>query len=158
MANTYTQIYIQIVFAVQGRQSLIPANQKEELFKYITGIVKNRNQKLIAINGMSDHVHIFVGMKPNIALSDLVRDIKAGSSGFLNEKKWLRGKFHWQEGFGAFSYSHTDIDRVARYIQNQEEHHRTKTVREEYLNVLNEYAVQYENQYLFTWIDDVDKE
>ena len=158
MANTYTQIYIQIVFAVQGRQSLIPANQKEELFKYITGIVKNRNQKLIAIKGMSDHVHIFVGMKPNIALSDLVRDIKAGSSGFLNEKKWLYGKFHWQEGFGAFSYSHTDIDRVARYIQNQEEHHRTKTFHEEYLNVLNEYAVQYDNQYLFAWIDDVDKE
>jgi REP element-mobilizing transposase RayT len=120
--------------------------------------VKNRNQKLIAINGMSDHVHIFVGMKPNIALSDLVRDIKAGSSGFLNEKKWLYGKFHWQEGFGAFSYSHTDIDRVARYIQNQEEHHRTKTFHEEYLNVLNEYAVQYDNQYLFAWIDDVDKE
>jgi putative transposase len=158
MANTYTQVYIHIVFAVQGRQSLIPANQKEELFKYITGIVKNRNQKLIAINGMRDHVHVFVGMKPNIALSDLVRDIKAGSSGFINEKKWLRGKFHWQEGFGAFSYSYTDIDRVARYIQNQEEHHRTKTFHEEYLSVLNEYAVQYDNQYLFTWIDDVDKE
>ena len=154
MANTYTQIYIQIVFAVKGRHSLIPANRKEELFKYITGIVKNRDQKLIAINGMSDHIHIFVGMKPNIALSDLVRDIKAGSSGFINENNWLRVKFHWQEGFGAFSYSQSDIDRVVRYIQNQEAHHRKKTFNEEYVNMLKEYSVQYDDRYLFTKMGD----
>ncbi len=118
MANTYTQIYVQIVFAVQGRQCLIPRDYREELYKYTTGIIKKRDQKLIAINGMSDHVHVFVGMTPTVALSDLVRDIKAGSSGFINEKKWVHGRFNWQEGFGAFSYSHTQIDQVVKYIQN----------------------------------------
>jgi putative transposase len=154
MANTYIQIYIHIIFAVQGRQSLIPRERKDELFKYITGIVRNRGQKLIAVNGMADHVHLFVGMKPTIALSDFVRDIKAGSSGFVNEKRWLRGKFHWQEGFGAFSHSHSEIDRIVRYIQRQEEHHRKKTFRQEYLEMLKDFAVEYQDKYLFTWIDD----
>ena len=154
MANTYTQIYIHVIFAVQGRQSLIPRERKEELYKYITGIVRNRGQKLIAVNGMTDHAHAFVGMKPTIALSDLVRDVKAGSSGFVNEKGWLRGKFRWQEGFGAFSHSHSEIDRIVRYIQRQEEHHRKKTFREEYLLMLKDFAVEYQDKYLFTWIDD----
>ena len=154
MANTYTQIYIHIIFAVQGRQSLIPLERKGELYKYITGIVRNRDQKLIAINGMADHIHAFVGMKPTVALSNLARDVKAASSGFVNEKGWLRGKFHWQEGFGAFSHSHSEIDRVVRYIQRQEGHHRKKTFREEYLEMLKEFAVEYQDQYLFTWIDD----
>jgi REP element-mobilizing transposase RayT len=153
MANTYTQIYIQVVFAVQGRQSLIPASHKQELLKYITGIVKHRDQKLIAINGMCDHLHVFIGMKPTIALSDLVRDIKAGSSGFVNEKRWLHGRFNWQEGFGAFSYSHSEIDRVVRYIMNQEEHHRVKTFHEEYLAVLKDFEVDHDSRYLFQWID-----
>jgi REP element-mobilizing transposase RayT len=153
MANTYTQIYIHVVFAVQGRQSLIPRERKDELFKYITGILRNREQKLIAVNGMADHVHVLVGMKPTMTLSDLVRDVKAGSSGFVNEKGWLRGKFHWQEGFGAFSHSHSQIDRVARYIEGQEEHHRKNTFREEYLGMLRHFAVEYDDQYLFTWID-----
>ncbi len=154
-ANTYTQIYIHVVYAVQGRQSLIPTSRKEELFKYITGIVKNRGQKLIAINGTSNHVHIFIGMKPTIALSDLVRDIKAGSSGFINEKKWLRGKFNWQDGFGAFSHSHSEIDDVVQYIKSQEEHHRETTFREEYTTLLKKFAVQYDEKYLFTRIDDL---
>lgn len=153
MANTYTQIYIHIVFAVQGRQSLIPVPHKQELLKYITGIVKRRGQKLIAINGMSDHLHVFVGMKPAIALSDLVRDIKAASSGFVNDKHWVRGRFNWQEGFGAFSHSHGEIDRVVQYIRNQEEHHRTKTFREEYLAVLKDFAVEHDSRYLFEWND-----
>jgi REP element-mobilizing transposase RayT len=153
MANTYTQIYIQVVFAVQGRQSLIPTSHKQELLKYITGIVKHRDQKLIAINGMRDHLHVFIGMKPTIALSDLVRDIKAGSSGFVNEKRWLHGRFNWQEGFGAFSYSHSEIDRVVRYIMNQEEHHRVKTFHEEYLAVLKDFEVDHDSRYLFQWID-----
>jgi putative transposase len=156
MANTYTQIYIQIVFAVQGRQCLIPRAHKDEIHKYMTGIVSNRGQKLIAINGTSDHVHVFVGMTPTIALSDLVRDIKAGSSGFINEKEWIRGKFNWQEGFGGFSYSHSQIDQVVKYIQNQEEHHRKKSFREEYLQTLKEYAVGYDDRYLFNWIDEPD--
>ena len=124
MANTYTQIYIHVVFAVQGRQSLIRKKNKEELQKYITGIIQNQGQKLIAINCMPDHAHIFIGMKPDIALSDLVRDIKSNSSTFINKKRWLRGKFNWQGGFGAFSYGHSQIDRVVKYIQNQEQHTR----------------------------------
>ena len=153
MANTYTQIYIHIVFAVQGRQNLILKEYKEELHKYITGIVQNKGQKLIAINSMPDHVHIFIGMKPTAALSDLARDIKNNSSTFINEKKWVRGKFNWQKGFGAFSYGHSQIDVVVKYIQNQEEHHEKKTFREEYLEMLQKFAVEYDEKYLFEWID-----
>lgn len=112
MANTYSQIYIQIVFAVQGRQNLIKPDWKDELYKYITGIVKNNKQKLLAINGVSDHIHILLNIKPNISLSDLVRDIKANSSRLINEKKFVKGKFSWQEGFGAFSYSVSQLDEV----------------------------------------------
>jgi len=153
MANTYTQICIQIVFAVQGRHCLIPRAHKDEIYKYTTGIISNRGQKLIAINGMPDHIHVFVGMTPAIALSDLVRDIKAGSSGFINEKAWIRGGFNWQEGFGGFSYSHSQIDEVAKYIQNQEEHHRKKSFKEEYLETLKAFAVRYDERYLFNWIE-----
>ena len=127
MANTYTQLYIHIVFAVQGRQSLIRPEHNDELQRYITGIVANNGQKLIAINNMPDHVHILIGQKPSIALSDLVRDIKAGSSGFINEQKWMPGRFAWQEGFGAFSYGHSQLGTVVRYIENQQEHHRKRT-------------------------------
>ncbi len=154
MANTYTQIYIQIVFAVQGRQNLIHKEYKEELHKYITGIIRNKRQKLIAINSMPDHIHIFIGMKPSIALSDLVRDIKNNSSNFINKKNWIRGKFNWQEGFGAFSYGHSQIDAVVKYIKSQEKHHAKKTFREEYLKMLNKFNVEYDMKYLFTWIED----
>ena len=153
MANTYTQIYIQMVFAVQDRHCLIPRAHTEEIYKYTTGIISNRGQKLIAINGMPDHVHVFIGMTPTIALSDLVRDIKAGSSGFINEKGWIRGRFNWQEGFGGFSYSHSQIDQVVKYIQKQEEHHRKKSFKEEYLETLKTFAVGYDDRYLFKWID-----
>src|SRR4051812_1310057 len=104
MANTYTQIYVQVVFAVSGRENLILPEHKEELHKYVTGIVSKQGQKLIAINSMTDHVHLLVGLKPDMALSSLVREVKSGSSRFINERRWLRGKFYWQEGFGAFSY------------------------------------------------------
>ena len=154
MANTYTQIYIHIVFAVEGRQNLIKKENKEELQKYITGIIRNKNQKLIAINIPPDHGHIFIGMKPSIALSDLVRDIKNNSSTFINEKKWLRGKFNWQEGFGAFSYGHSQIDTIARYIQNQEKHHQKKTFKQEYLEILRKFNVEYDEKYLFKWVED----
>ena len=152
MANTYTQLYIHIVFAVKGRQNLISKIWKDELYKYITGIVINEGQKLIAINGMPDHIHILVGSKPNKALSDLVRDIKANSSRFINEKKWISGKFEWQTGFGAFSYSHSQLTNVINYIQNQEEHHKKKTFKEEYVDFLKAFDIDYNNQYLF---DDV---
>ncbi|HEY3134882.1 MAG TPA: IS200/IS605 family transposase, partial [Blastocatellia bacterium] len=118
MANTYTQIYIQVVFAVEWRQCLITPEHKEELHKYITGIIRNDSQKLIAINSMPDHMHILIGLRPDIALSDLVRDIKANSSRFINDEGWLRGRFNWQEGYGAFSYSHSHLDSVVRYIRN----------------------------------------
>jgi REP element-mobilizing transposase RayT len=142
------------VFAVQGRQNLIPKEHKEELHKYITGIVQNKGQKLIAINSMPDHAHVFIGMKPNIALSDLVRDIKNNSSGFINEKKWVRGRFNWQKGFGAFSHSHSQIDAVAKYILNQEKHHAKRTFKEEYLEMLKNFAVEYDEKYLFEWIEE----
>lgn len=140
MANTFTQIYVHIVFAVQGRLNLIQKTHKSELYKYITGIIQNKKQKLIAINGMPDHVHIFVGMKPDIAISDLVKEVKRCSTNFINdEKKWFRGKFHWQEGFGAFSYSRSHIDSVVKYIQNQETHHRRRTFKEEYIGLLRKF-------------------
>ncbi len=120
MANTYTQLHIQIVFTVKGKRNLIPDEHKDELQKYITGIIQNRKHKLLAINNMPDHIHIFIGLHPTMALSDLVRDIKAISSKFISEKKWIRGKFEWQKGYGAFSYSHSHIDNVVKYIQGVE--------------------------------------
>jgi putative transposase len=153
MANTYTQIYIQIVFAVKGRQNLIAKENREELHKFITGIVSNREQKLLAIFAMPDHVHILVGMKPNISISDLVRDIKAGSSKFINDSKWINGKFNWQEGYGAFSYSKSNIDNVVKYILNQEEHHNKKTFKNEYLDFLEKFEIDYDEKYLFEWIE-----
>jgi REP element-mobilizing transposase RayT len=154
MANTYSQIYIQVVFAVQGRHSLIGREWKDELYKYITGIVKNNNQKLLAINGVSNHIHILLNIKPNIALSDLVRDIKANSSRFVNEKGFVRGKFSWQEGFGAFSYSISQLDDVIQYIQNQEEHHKETSFKDEYLKYLKRFEIEFDENYVFEWIDD----
>lgn len=153
MANTYSQIYIQIVFAVKGRQNLIAKENREELHKFITGIVTNREQKLLAIFAMPDHLHILVGMKPSISISDLVRDIKAGSSKFINDSKWINGKFNWQEGFGAFSYSKSSIDNVVKYILNQEERHKKKKFKEEYLDFLNKFDIDYDEKYVFDWID-----
>jgi putative transposase len=152
MANTYSQLYIHIVFAVKGRQNLISANWKNEIYKFITGIITNKEQKLIVINGMPDHVHILIGLKPDKSISDLVRDIKANSSKFINDKKWINGKFEWQTGFGAFSYSHSQLTNVTNYIRNQEEHHKTKTFKEEYIEFLKLFNVDFKNEYLF---DDV---
>ncbi len=149
MANTYTQIYIHVVFAVEGRQNLIRPEKNDELQKYITGIVSGQKQKLIAINNMPDHVHILIGLKPDLALSDLVRDIKAGSSGFINRQRWVRGRFGWQEGFGAFSYSRSQLDTVIRYIQNQQKHHAKKSFRQEYVELLEKFGVEYDARYLF---------
>ena len=152
MANTYSQIYIQIVFAVDGRLSLIRPEFREELYKYMSGIVRNQRQKLIAINGMSDHVHILIGLKPAMALADLVRDIKADSSDFIKCKKWIRGRFNWQEGYGAFSYGHSQLDRIIRYIHNQEQHHRRRTFKDEYLTWLKKFEVPFEEKYIFRFI------
>jgi REP element-mobilizing transposase RayT len=153
MPNTYTQIYIQIVFAVKGRQNLIAKENREELHKYITGIVQNRDQKMLSIFAMLDHIHLLVGIKPSIAISDLVRDIKAGSSKFINDSNWLNEKFNWQEGFGAFSYSKSQIDNVIKYILNQEEHHKKQSFKEEYIEFLQKFDIEYDEKYLFEWID-----
>ena len=153
MANTYSQIYIHVVFAVEGRRNLIPKQHRETLHKYITGIVQNRDQKMLSIFCMPDHSHILVGMKPSISISNLTRDIKAGSSKFINDNKWIAGKFNWQVGFGAFSYSRSQIDNVIKYILNQEIHHKRKTFKEEYLELLKKFEIEYEEKYLFKWIE-----
>lgn len=152
--STFYQIYIQVVFAVKGRNSLIAQSWEEELYKYITGIITNKGQKLIAINGMSDHIHILIGMKPSCCLSDLVREIKKSSNAFINEKKFSKFKFEWQKGYGAFSYSHSSLDNVIAYIQNQKEHHKNKSFREEYIDFLKKFEVEYKDEYLFNWIEN----
>jgi REP element-mobilizing transposase RayT len=149
MANTYTQIYIHSVFSVQNRISLIRQEWKEDLFKYITGIVQNNGHKLIAINGMPDHLHIFIGMKPNQGLSDLMQDIKGDSSKWINSKGFVQGRFEWQAGFGGFSYSISQIDSVVKYINNQETHHKKKTFVEEYLDFLKKFKVPHDERYIF---------
>lgn len=153
MANTYTQIYIHIVFVVKGRKNLIQPEKRDELQKFITGIIKKRNHKLLSIFCMPDHTHILIGLDPVASISDLVRDVKACSSKFINDNNWLNWKFYWQEGFGAFSYSRSQIDNVIKYILNQEKHHKIKTFKEEYLEFLNKFQIEYNEKYLFDFIE-----
>lgn len=152
MANSFSQIYIQIVFAVEHRDSLISSDWEAELYKYITGIVQNKGQKMLAINGMPDHIHIFIGMKPSCCLPDLVRDVKKYSNDFIKEKNFVNSKFNWQEGFGAFSYSHSAIDSVINYVMNQKEHHKKQNFKEEFIDLLNKFQIEYSEEYLFKWI------
>ena len=149
MPNTYTQIHLHLVFAVKYRAACIPTMHAARLHRYITGIITERGQKLLAINGMPDHVHLLIGLRPDMALSDLVRDVKAVSSKFVNEQKWLPGKFAWQEGFGAFSYSTSQLPAVIEYIERQQEHHAKWSFREEYRLLLEKFQVSYEDKYLF---------
>ncbi|HAX48138.1 MAG TPA: IS200/IS605 family transposase [Ignavibacteria bacterium] len=153
MAGTFSQLFIQIVFAVQGRQNLISKNNKEELNRYISGIITGKGCKSIIVNGMPDHIHAFVGLKPALAISDLVREMKNNSSNFINEKKWVKGKFNWQEGYGAFSYSKSQIEKVYNYILNQEDHHKEKTFKEEYLELLKKFEIEFDEKYLFEWYE-----
>ncbi|MEP7149294.1 MAG: IS200/IS605 family transposase [Acidobacteriota bacterium] len=152
MANTYSQIYIQAIFAVKHRASLIHREWKEELFKYIGGIFRNKDQKLLAIGGVEDHIYLLFGLKPSIAISDLVRDVKSDSTEFINKKRFVRGKFFWQEGFGAFSYSRSQLDAVGKYVLEQETHHASRSFKEEYVSLLDRFEVEYEDRYLFDWI------
>ena len=153
MANTYTQIFIQIVFAVKRRESLILPCYREELHKYMTGIVQQRNHKMLAVFCMPDHTHLFVGMKPTQSVSDLTRDVKAASSGLINDKGWAKKKFEWQNGFGAFSYSHDAIYRVVKYILNQEQHHKNVRFQQEYLALMDEFKIDYDSRYVFDWLE-----
>ena len=152
MANTYIQIYLHIVFAVQGRVNLLPPQHADELYKYMTGIVTNKGQKLLAVGGMPDHIHLLTGVNRAMNFADLVRDIKANSSRFINEKSWMRQRFEWQQGYGIFSYSHSQLDKVIPYILNQAQHHAKRNFQEEYLILLREFAIEYDAKYLFEWI------
>ena len=149
MANTYTQLYVHVVFTVKGRSNLISTRWKEDLYKYITGIITNEKQKLMIINGMPDHLHLLIGLKPDCNLSDLMRTIKANSSKWINENRFVVEKFQWQTGFGAFSVGTCSVDAVINYIKTQEEHHRKKTFREEYIEFLDTYQIDYNINYLF---------
>ena len=153
MAGTFTQLYIQGVFAVKGRENILRPEWKIEVFKYIAGIIKGKGQKSIIVNDMSDHVHIFFGLRPVMSISDLIRDVKNNSTNFINDKKWLRQKFNWQDGYGAFSYGHSQIETVFNYIKNQELHHKKKTFREEYMEFLKKFEIEYDSKYLFEWYE-----
>ena len=149
MANTYSQLYTHLVFAVKGRQSLIQPDWKETLYKYIAGIISNQKQKLMIINGMPDHVHILIGIKPDKSISDLVRDIKSHSSSFIREQGFVKGRFEWQEGFGAFSVSQSQVPKLILYIQNQELYHKKRSFQSEYLEFLQDYEIDFKPEYLF---------
>jgi putative transposase len=149
MANTYTQIHIQAVFAVRNRESLIMNSWKDELYKYMTGIIQNHEHKVLTINGMPDHIHIFFGMRPVQSLSDLMQDIKGDSSLWINKKGFVKSRFSWQQGFGAFSYSMSHLNNVIKYINNQEIHHRKKSFIEEYQDFLEKFKVDFDERYIF---------
>jgi putative transposase len=152
MSNTFSQMYVQIVFAVKNRQSLIHYQWEDELYKYITGAVQSEGQKMLAINGMPDHSHFLVGMKPNLCVSDLVREIKKSSNDMINRKRLSRFNFQWQEGFGAFTYGHLQLDHICNYIRNQKNHHQKTSFKEEYISLLNEFNLNFEEKYLFDWL------
>ena len=154
MANTYTQIYIHVVFAVEGRQNLINPEHNDKIQKYITGIVTAQKHKLIAINNMPDHMHLLVGLRPDQSLSELVRHIKPNSSKFINENRWVAGRFSWQEGFGGFSYARSQLSAVISYIGNQQKHHAKKSFREEYIELLERFNVTYDPRYVFKTADE----
>jgi REP element-mobilizing transposase RayT len=153
MSGTFSQIYIQVVFAVKGRQNLLQKQWRNDVFKYMSGIISGKGQKAIIVNGVGDHVHLLIGLKPSMTISDLVRDIKNNSSNFINDKKLIVGKFAWQEGYGVFSYSHSQLDNVYQYISNQEEHHTKKSFRDEYHDFLRKFEIEYKDEYLFDWIE-----
>jgi REP element-mobilizing transposase RayT len=151
--GVFTQLYVHIVFAVKYRERLLTKEMRDELFRYISGIITNRKHKVIIINGVLDHIHILIGLNPNDKISDLVGCIKRESSSFINEKKWFRGKFHWQEGYGAFTYSRSQLDNIYKYISNQETHHSKRTFRAEYLALLERFEVKFDEKYLFEFFD-----
>jgi len=157
MAGTYSQVYIQVVFAVKHRESLLSKPWREEVFKYISAIIKEKGSKSIIVNGVEDHIHCFIGLKPACSIADLVRDIKNNSSKFINERKFVNGKFQWQEGYGVFSYANSQVKSVFNYILNQEEHHEKSSFKEEYSNFLNEFEIEYKDEFLFDWLEKSDE-
>ena len=153
MADTFSQIYIHLVFSVKGRQNVIHKTWREELFKYVSGIINGRDQKLFAIGGMPDHIHILISLRPNYLVSELVNSVKTNSSKWINSRGFVKGKFYWQEGYGAFSYGQSQLDYVIQYINNQEQHHQRKSFKEEYIEFLRNFEIEYNTGHLFEWID-----
>ncbi len=151
MANTYSQIYLHFIFVVRYRESMLKDSFRGDLHRYMTGIVQKKGHKLIAINSVDDHAHIFIGFDVNDKIPDLVRDLKKDSTNYINDKNIFKGKFYWQTGYGVFSYSHSQIDQVVKYIQNQQIHHQKKTFREEYIEFLEKYCVDYNTEFLFNF-------
>jgi REP element-mobilizing transposase RayT len=149
MANTYTQIHIHGIFAVQNRVSLIAESWREELYRYITGIVQNHGHKMLQIGGMPDHIPILFGMRPTESLSDLMKTIKGESSEWINKRRFVKGHFSWQEGYGAFSYSKSHLDNVIQYIAHQAEHHKKRDMVSEYLEFLKIFEIDYDERYVF---------
>jgi REP element-mobilizing transposase RayT len=153
MPNTYTQLYVQIVFAVKGRENLIQLSWEDQLYKYITGVITKKSQKLLAINGMPDHIHILIGFKPDCNISDLVREVKKSSHSFINEKGFCKSKFYWQEGFGAFTYNHSMLNKIINYIKNQKQHHKKKSFKQEYFEILQKFEIDFNSNYVFEFIE-----
>lgn len=153
MANTYSQITIHAVFAVKRREAFITKEWRDELHKYISGIITSKGGKSLAVGGWKDHVHIFFGLPLSISISDFMSAVKASSSGWVNDRRFVKGKFEWQTGYGAFSFSRSQRDNVINYIMNQEEHHKTRTFKEEYLKMLNDFEITHEEKYLFEFFD-----
>jgi putative transposase len=153
MANTFSQIYLQFVFAVKHRENLIAPQHKEELHRYLTALVQNRNAKMLAVHCLPDHTHLFVGIKPTVLISDFIKEVKVESNAFINQKKWIKGKFGWQEGYGVFSYSHSHINAVVQYVLNQEKHHARKSFRQEYQELLTLFNIPFEEKFLFDFIE-----
>jgi len=153
MANTYTQLFVQVIFAFKGRQSLIPKHHRVTLHKYMTAVIQNDKHKLLSIFCMPDHTHILVGLNPDISISDMVQDVKRASTNFINEHHLINTHFNWQKGFGAFSYSKKQVPNVINYILKQEEHHRKKTFRQEYIDFLILFGIEYNEKYLFEFYD-----
>ena len=153
MSDTYTQLYVQLVFAVKGRHSFINPSWEQELYKYITAVVQNDRHKMLAVNGMPDHIHIFVGLNPAISISDLVKDIKRASNNWINDQGFVQGKFQWQSGYGAFSYAKSQVDTVYQYIQNQKAHHSKQAFQAEYKGLLKLFEIAFRDEYLFEFYD-----
>ena len=153
MSSTFSQIYIQIVLAVRNRECVIHPSWAEELYKYITGIVKNKDQQLLAINGMPDHIHFLIRIRPSCSLSDLMREVKKSTNEYINERNFLKHKFYWQEGYGAFSYSQYEVDKIINYINNQKIHHLKTSFKAEYLSLLHDFQIGFKDEYLFEWIE-----
>jgi putative transposase len=149
---------LQFIFAVKGRKNLIAKNNREELQRYMTALVQNRSSKLLVIYCMPDHTHLFVGIKPTVRISDLIKEIKVESNEFINSKKWIRGTFSWQEGYGVFSYSNSQVDSEVKYVLNQEAHHQKKTFKQEYYELLKEFEISFEEKYLFEFVEEAPTE